>query len=133
MFGAPVQLTHDGSASYKTTFGGCLTVLLKLVLVIYTMLKFKEIVGEADWMIEQQVVTATKKDLEKLHALDSEPYKNLSLSLQFKKKRSIQTKEKKIEAEKSRDENRRRRLLDEKKEVDEGAESETVDKYHNDV
>ena len=81
MFGAPVQLTHDGSASYKTTFGGCLSLLLKLVLIIYTMLKFKEIIGEEDWMIEQQVVSATKKDLEKVHALSSDPYKNLSLSL----------------------------------------------------
>lgn len=52
MFGAPVSLTHEGSASYKTTFGGCLSLCLMAILAVYTLLKFREIMGEADWMIE---------------------------------------------------------------------------------
>jgi len=116
MFGAPISLTHEGSASYKTTFGGCLSMALMLILGLYTLLKFREIMGEADWMIEQQIVSATKKDLLKVHQFQANSYENLSLSLQFKKKRGKMTKESKMEAENTRGENRRRRRLGEEKE-----------------
>lgn len=57
------------------------------ILAVYTLLKFREFSEEADWMIEQQVVSATKKDLRKIHEFNANTYENLSLSLQFKKKR----------------------------------------------
>lgn len=116
MFGAPISLTHEGSASYRTTFGGCLSMCLMGILGVYTLLKFREIMGEADWMIEQQVVSATKKDLLKVHEFHANTYENLSLSLQFKKKRAKLTKESKMEAEEARGENRRRRRLGEDEE-----------------
>ena len=62
MFGAPISLTHEGSASYRTTFGGCLSMCLMGILGVYTLLKFREIMGEVDWMIEQQLGFIASKE-----------------------------------------------------------------------
>lgn len=62
MFSKSVQLSYKGKTSFKTTFGGVVSILIKILLTLYGILLFKEVVTKGN---TTKSVTNIVKDLTK--------------------------------------------------------------------
>ena len=51
MFGQPVLLNYKGDDTFKTLIGGIITIGITLIIVAYTLLKFKYMIVHFDWNI----------------------------------------------------------------------------------
>ena len=49
IYGQPIQLNYEGEDTYKTIPGGILSIIILFLMLCYTMLKGKAMVGYEDW------------------------------------------------------------------------------------
>ena len=49
LFGLPVQLTHQGQLYFKTGLGGCISLLLILVISIGAIIQFRRVYYEPEF------------------------------------------------------------------------------------
>lgn len=85
IFGQPIPLTYDGSDTFKTFPGGVLSILVFLCMLFYFVLKLKYMINKEEWKLIQQEVLSTPEEL-KL-PLDFRDFSNVSIGLQFQKKK----------------------------------------------
>lgn len=48
LYGKPISLTYKGSLSYRTAFGGCLSICLSMLIIAVFLLKLTQ-VGNVDY------------------------------------------------------------------------------------
>ena len=51
-FGKPVSLTHEGMTTYSTSCGGCVTILLAIVVTLGLMAEFHANFTEPDFTMQ---------------------------------------------------------------------------------
>ena len=91
LYGQKIQLKYQGKDEYKTSCGGFLSLFLIIYVFLYGVLKFHQLASREDWQLASQKVVATSKDLNQERVLSEDQFKNISMSLQFRKKKEKQT------------------------------------------
>ena len=49
IYGQPIQLNYEGDDTFKTIPGGILSIIILFLMLCYTILKAKSMVGYEDW------------------------------------------------------------------------------------
>ena len=81
IYGQPVNLNYKGEDTFKTTPGGCLSIVYFLWLLAYFFMKLKYMLSKVDWKITQQVIVAGTEDFEQVYNFSD--YSNITLALQI--------------------------------------------------
>jgi hypothetical protein len=48
-YGVPVSLNFKGKETFKTVPGGILSILVMLIIAVFSLLKFKRLIQREDW------------------------------------------------------------------------------------
>ena len=80
-WGQPVSFNYKGEDAYKTSVGGVLSIIFKLVVYSCFVMKFWGLASFTSWSYESQNVLMQEKDLEENISLSQ--YKNFSIGLQY--------------------------------------------------
>ena len=84
-------MNYKGEDTFKTTPGGCLSIVYFLWLLAYFFVKLKYMLAKVDWQITQQVIVAGAEDFEQVYNFSD--YSNITLALQIETKRPAMTHE----------------------------------------
>lgn len=95
MYGHPIGLNYRGDKTFKTSFGGCLTIFMVVIVFTFGIIKHFSNIHSKEWELHQHTVIRTKDDLSTPRQLSDPEYANLSLALQFKPKRPKSSKDRK--------------------------------------
>lgn len=74
-------MNFEGDHKYRTVCGGCLTILLVLMLLTYTSQRFQRLALNQDWTLTTQQVSMSKLDLQQ--KFEMVKYTNVTTSIQF--------------------------------------------------
>lgn len=69
--------------------GGLLTMMVGLLVALYTIVKTKNLVLHEDWSLQRQVVLMSSTDLNRTFHLGEERRSNISIAVQFSRKRHL--------------------------------------------
>ena len=88
IYGQPINLNFNGEKTFKTVPGGLISILFMLLMLLYSVFKFKDMVELKNWGITQQVVVADLSDLKKEYPL--KPMTNITTGFQMTLKKEKQ-------------------------------------------
>lgn len=90
LYGMPIRLNFQGEETFKTLPGGCISMVFAFCVIFYALAK--GILMESDWRLLQQDVMATGGELRAVHHLgQKDKFGNVSIALEFSKRRPLQT------------------------------------------
>ena len=62
-YGTPIQLNYEGETTYKTLFGGILTIFFFVTLAFYCFIQYEKTKDYKDWSLTSQELTASFDEL----------------------------------------------------------------------
>jgi hypothetical protein len=80
-YGEPIGLKYEGEDTFKTLPGGIMSILLLIIMVFYSLLKFKYMFNKEQWSLVQQTLVLTVEELEVANDLNQDQFSNLSIAL----------------------------------------------------
>ena len=82
-YGQPISLHYEGEDSFKTCPGGCISLLLILIIYIYALVKGKQMLRREEWSLVQQEVVSSIGELSNTYSFNETQFTNISIALQF--------------------------------------------------
>ena len=86
IFGQFVTISYSGSQTYTTSFGGFLSLLFKLFMMIYLTTQVRTMIEKSNWSLSQQIISAPKAALKVQYNLGDYSNSNISIGIQMKPK-----------------------------------------------
>ena len=84
-YGQPISLNYQGSETFQTLPGGLLSLVVRIILISYTILKFSAMTEKKDWSIIQQTIVTDIEDIKQPKHFKN--FTNVTMALQISKKR----------------------------------------------
>jgi len=117
MFGHPINLQYQGNDTFQTLPGGCMSFMITILIFAYALLKGKDMINKESWALVQQNVLTDYIELNNTIAIKD--YTNVTVALQFNKKKPVLTQKEKEAIEKAAAERAKQAELDAENEADE--------------
>ena len=85
MYGQPVQFNYRGKGEYTTVPGALISIITRIVVLIYFTFKMSLLVFDGDWSLMTQTIATNESDLEKIVTFQANSNFSLGIELvQFK-------------------------------------------------
>ena len=81
LFGQYVNVSYQGMTTFTTGFGGAVSVMIKLFMLVYVSNEIKNMWLKSQWELSQQTISATKEAMQVLHTLKDVQYQNVSVAI----------------------------------------------------
>ena len=63
MFGQPVQFNYRGKSEYTTVPGGLLSIVLRVVGLVYLAFRMQLLIFDGDWTLTSQTIATSDENL----------------------------------------------------------------------